>query len=57
MKLTNLFFASSALACPNSGSGCNLTPAYDLENFVTSGVEFDLLMDSGKHQKTVFRPF
>ena len=46
MKLSNLFLASGAWACP--GFQESVKPAYDLENFITSGdVEFELLMDSG----------
>merc|ERR1712136_704274 len=44
MKLSNLFLATSAMAC---GTVSRPKPAYDLENFVTSeDVQFELLMDN-----------
>ena len=49
MKLSNLFLATSAMAC---GTVSRPKPAYDLENFVTSeDVQFELLMDNGKNIK------
>ena len=49
MKLSNLFLATSAMACERDTQP---KPAYDLENFVTSeDVQFELLMDNGKNIK------